>query len=779
MADLKYVGKSYTRPDAVQKALGKSEYLDDVRLPGMLHAAIVHPPIAHAEIVSIDFSEAEKMPGVVACVKGEDPNLLYGDNITDISPMAVGRVRHIGDHVAAVVAETKHQAQEAAKLVKVEYKPLPVYLDARDALAPGAVQIHPRMAEYKRIPGMKCVPGTNIANEYTLRKGDVEKGFAESDVIVEGEFVYPHGSCAAIEPHGAIVRFNEDGTIDAWSSSICPFIIRDDLAHAYHRPSSAVRVRIPEVGGCFGYKSDITVEQTVAWIASHVPGRPVKWVASRREDFTSTLIGHGFRHHMKIGAKKDGTLVAIQADILHSTGAFADTGVHVANAATHNCTGPYQFQHALLRNKCVYTNTPPVGAFRGYGHQEGHFAVERLMDMLARKLGMDPFELRDKNYLGPGKENAAGERYYATNGDVRACVEKVKEAIFAGEKPQEDDEYWYGRGFAALMKSPKGAAFSSKSCYIKLNPDGSATVNMGGAEVGQGLRMVVQQVAGEALKIPPEKIRPYPQIDTQYCPWEWQTIGSMFTVQGGRAIIRAAEKCIAMLKENASRALLVPVDMLEWDGEKVYLRHDPAVNVPLRNLVHGYMTESGITVGDVVHAASDARLPRYSNPDADGRGGLGVEYTFGAQGCQIRIEKKTGKVIVDHFASAFDVGRVINPKQIRGQIAGGVMIGLGASLHEGFQYDEKGDIVNAHYGKYKFPSFREAPKKQTIECVENPGEIGPFGARGIGEHPVVGVAPAVANAVFDAIGVEFEEIPITPAKILAAVAAKAQAEGGK
>lgn len=770
MSKFKYIGKSMTRPDAVSKAIGKACYLDDVRLPGLLHAAVLHPEYAHAEILSIDTSEAEKMPGVVAVVTGTNPDLLYGDNIKDISPMAVGRVRHIGDHVAAVVAENKHQAQEAIKKIKVEYKPLPVYLDAKDAIAPDAMLIHPRTDEYWRIPSLKNIPGTNVANYYRLKKGDVEQGFAESDVVMEEEFIYPHGSCAAIEPHGAIVWFHEDETIEAWSSSICPFIIRDDLAHAYHRAASHVRVHIPEVGGCFGYKSDITVEQTVAWIASHVKGRPVKWVASRKEDFTSTLIGHGFRHRMKIGAKKDGTLVALHADILHSTGAFADTGVHVCNAATHNCTGPYVFQHALLESRCVYTNTPPVGAFRGYGHQEGHFAIERLMDMLARKLGMSPFALREKNYLGPGTENAAGERMWETNGSVRECAKIVQDAIYAGDKPKEDENYYYGRGFAALMKSPKGAAFSSKSCYIKLLPDGSANVNMGGAEVGQGLRMVVQQIAGEALKIPPEKIRVYPEIDTQYCPWEWQTIGSMFTTQGGRAILRAAEKIIAMLKENAAKALLVSPDLLEWDGEKVYLRHDPGLFATVGQLAHGYMTETGITVGDVVHAGSDARLPRYSNPDPeDGRGGLGVEYTFGAQGCELRIEKKTGKIIVDHFASSFDVGTVINPMQIRGQIAGGVMIGLGASLCEVIKYDENGKILNPSFGKYRFPSIKDAPGKQTIACVENPGEIGPYGARGIGEHPVVGVAPAVLNAIQDAIGVEFHDLPVTPERILAAL----------
>ncbi len=772
MAKFKYIGQSLTRPDAINKVIGKSQYLDDIRLPGLLHAAILHPDYAHAEILSIDSSEAEKMPGVVKVVTGKDCKTLYGDNVSDISPMAVKKVRHIGDHVAAVIADTKHNALAALPKIKVQYKPLPVYTDARQALAKDAVLIHDHAENYWHLPGLGAVPGTNIANTYRLKKGDVQKGFAEADVVVEGEFVYPHGSCAAIEPHGAIVRFNEDGTIDAWSSSICPFIIRDDLAHAYHKPSSMVRVRIPEIGGCFGYKSDITVEQTVAWIASHVPGRPVKWVASRREDFTSTLIGHGFRHHMKIGAKKDGTLVAIQADILHSTGAFSDTGIHVCNAATHNCTGPYVFPHALLESKCVYTNTPPVGAFRGYGHQEGHFAVERLMDMLARKLHMSPFDLREKNYLGPGTQNAAGERMYETNGSVRDCKDKVQAAIYAGDKPKEDENYYYGRGFAALMKSPKGAPFSSKSCYLKMNPDGSVVINMGGAEVGQGLRMAVQQIAGEALQIDPAKIRVYQEIDTQYCPWEWQTIGSMFTTQGGRAIIRACNKAIAMLKETAAKALLVDVDHLDYDGQRVFLKHDPDLGLPIQRLIHGYITETGITIGDVVHTTSDARLPRYSNPDPDGRGGLGVEYTFGSQACAIRIEKKTGKVLIDHFASSFDVGTVINPKQIRGQIAGGVMIGLGASLHEEIKYDADGKILNPSFGKYRFPNIKDAPGKQTIECVENPGEVGPFGARGIGEHPVVGVAPAVCNAIQDAIGIDFYEIPVTPEKILAALAAK-------
>ena len=241
-----------------------------------------------------------------------------------------------------------------------------------------------------------------------------------------------------------------------------PFIIRRELAENYNLPVSDVRVHIPEIGGCFGYKSDITVEQTIAWIASFVPGHPVKWVASRKEDFTSTLTGHGIRTYMKLGAKKNGKLVAIKSKILHSAGAYSDTAVHVTIGSTHNSSGPYEYEHCLLEGYTVYTNTTPVGAFRGYGHQESQFATERMIDILARKLGMDPFKLREMNYLKEGSVNALGERMWKTNGDIYAPAKAVRKAIFDGNKPGEDEDYYYGRGFAALMKSPKGATFSTK-----------------------------------------------------------------------------------------------------------------------------------------------------------------------------------------------------------------------------------------------------------------------------------------------------------------------------
>lgn len=768
--EYKYVGKSYLRPDAISKVTGKAIYLDDIRLPGMLHAAILRPQYAHAKILSIDTSEAEKCQGVVKVVTGKGCKFHYGDNIRDLVPMADEKVTYIGEPVAAVVADTPKHAREALAKIHVVYDPLPVYIDARQAMSEDAVLIHEDLAEIWTLPTLKPVPGTNIANLYQVRKGRAADGFDEADVVIEGEFNYPFASCAAIEPHGSIVWFKEDRTIEVWSSSICPFIVRDDLAHSYEIPASDVRVHIPDVGGCFGYKSDITVEQTIAWIASFVPGRPVKWVSSREEDFTSTLIGHGIRTQMKLGAKKDGKLVAIQAKILHSTGAYADTGVNVTMAATHNSTGPYEFDHCDLSGYTVYTNTPPVGAFRGYGHQEVHLAIERMMDILARDLKMDPLKLRARNYLREGSVNSLGEHMWKFNGDITTCANKVQEAIYGHDKPKEDDTYFYGRGFAAVMKSPKGAPFSTKGCYMKMNTDGSVNINMGGAEVGQGLRTVVRQIAAEALKIPPEKVRVYTELDTQFSPYEWQTIGSMFTMQGGRAIVRAADKMINVLKQTAAQVLKTDVDYLEYDGEFVYLRSDPFIKVPVVDLARGYITEDGITIGDIAQSVSDARLPRYASPDKNGQGPLGVTYTFGAQGAEIRIEKKTGKIFVDHFASVFDVGQVINPLQIRGSVLGGVNIGIGAALYEELVFGKEGRITNPQFFQYHIPTYKEMPR-QTIEFIETPDPIGAFGARGIGEHSVLGPVPAILNAIYDATGIDFYEIPVTPDKMKKALEA--------
>ncbi len=775
----KYIGKNdIQRPNVIERATGKAVFIDDIKLPRMLYAKILYPEYAHAKIVSIDVNEAEKMPGVVKIVTGQGWKRKFGDCIHDRLPMATDKVRYIGEPVAAVVADTERHAKEALKKIKVQYEPLPVYTDALEAMKEGAALIHEHSEEHFYVsPLYAPIPGTNIALKYEIKKGDIKKGFEEADVTVEKEFNFPHMSSVAIEPHATIALNKEDGTFEIWTANVGPFAVREQVAELFEIPVGDVRVHVPHIGGCFGYKSDPSIEPLVAYIASFVPGYPVKLRLTRREDFTSTFIGRGIRSKIKIGATKEGKLVALEEKLYLSTGAYADTGSNILIVAVQASGGAYYFPNAHVVGYSVYTNTPPVGALRAYGHPEPEFALERAIDILARKLGMPGTELRRKNFLSEGKSNAVGEKMKKSDGNLYKCLDNVEKAIMSEKTPKEDENYYYGKGFAALIKSPKAATFASKGCHLKFNVDGSVSLNMSGADVGQGLWAVARQIAAEALKIPPEKIRVYNEIDTQFSPWEWQTVGSAFTFQGGNAIIRAANKAIKILKENAAKVLDRDPDTLEYDGEYIYDVSYPEVRVPVNKICRGYVKEDGTTIGEVVDVTSYYRLPGAQNPDPEtGMGRTGVSYTMGVQGCSIRIEKKTGKVLIDNFATSIDVGKVINPKGIRGQVLGGVVQAIGETLSEQIKFGEDGKILNPNLIRYKIPGIYDIPVKQTIEFVETPDEIGPYGARGVGEHPMIGVAPAILNAIYDAIGYDFYEVPVTPDKIKAVLEKKQQEE---
>ncbi len=772
--NFKHIGKDVQyRPDVLERVTGEAIFIDDIKLPGMLYAQILRPKYAHAKILSIDTLEAEKMPGVYKVIMGKGWEKHYGDCIKDMMPMAVDKVRHIGDAVAAVVADTEKDARDALKKIRVEYEPLPVYTDAMEAIKEDACLIHENSDEYFHVsPLYEPIPKTNIALRYRIKKGDAVKGFKEADIVVEREFNFPLMSSAAIEVHGAIALFRMDNTIEIWTSNVGSFAVREEVANLFDLPISDVRVHVPYIGGCFGYKSDPSLGPLIAYIASFVPGHPIKLRVSRQEDFTSTFIGRGIRTKMKIGAKKDGTFTAMEAKLYLSTGAYADTGSNVLIVATQSAGGVYEFSNADVTGYSVYTNTPPVGALRAYGHPEIQFALERLVDIVARELDMSPDDVRRKNFLSEGKSNVVGETMKKSDGDLYKCIDNVERAIFSKEKPKEDENYYYGRGIAGLIKSPKAPTFAAKGCHIKFNVDGSISVNMSGADVGQGLFILVRQIAAEALKLPLEKVRVYNEIDTQFSPWEWQTVGSMFTFQGGNAIIKAANKAIEMLKKNAALVLHRDVSVLEYDGNYVYDISYPDVKVPVSKICRGYIMKDGTTIGDVVQVSSDFRLPGAQNPDPEtGMGRTGVSYTMGVQGCELRIEKKTGKVIIDNFATSIDIGRVINPSNARGQVVGGVVMGIGETLMEEIKFDKNGKLINANLLQYKLPTIYDMPGKQTIEFVETHDEIGPFGARGIGEHPMVGVAPAILNAIYDAIGYDFYEIPLTPDKIKAVIGA--------
>ena len=759
----KYIGKEAKRPNAVERVSGKAIFTDDIKLPQMLYAKILYPEYAHAKILSIDSLEAEKMPGVVKVVTGGAIKEPFGDCLHDRLPMAVDKVRYIGEPVAVVVADTERHARMALSKIKVEYKPLPVYTDALQAMRENAVLIHEHSENYFYVsPLYKPTPGTNIAISYEIKKGNIDKGFEDSDIVLEDEFNFHHMSSVAIEPHTTIALYHLDGTIEIWTPNVGPFAVREQVAEMFKKNISDVRVHVPHIGGCFGYKSDPSIEPLTAYIASFVPGRPVKLKFTRKEDFTSTFIGRGIRAHIKVGATKDGKLTALEETLYLSTGAYADTGSNVLIVSVQTSGGVYYFPNAHVKGYSVYTNTPSVGALRAYGHPESEFAIERMMDMLARKLNIDRLELRKKNFITEGKSNVVGEKFKSSDGNLFKCLENVTEAINPKLDIRKDDNYYYGVGYAALIKSPKAATFASKGCHLKFNADGSVSINMAGGDVGQGLWTVVRQIAAESLKLPPEKIKVYNEIDTQFSPWEWQTVGSMFTYQGGNAIIRAANKAIDILKKNASIVLGRDPDMLEYNGEYVYDKSYPDVKVPVKAICRGYIKETGATVGEIVDVTSYFRLPGVQNPDPQtGMGRTGGSYTMGFQGAKVKINRQSGKISLAHLATSIDVGKVIYPKGAEAQVLGGSLQGMGEALMEEVKFKENGELVNPDLLRYRIPRIEDLPEKQTIKFVETPDAIGPYGARGLGEHPVIGVPPAILNAIYDAIGYDFKEVPVT------------------
>jgi CO/xanthine dehydrogenase Mo-binding subunit len=759
-----YVGKTFERTDGYAKVTGSARYIADIKLPRMLHAQVLRPEHAHAWIRAVDPSGAEKSEGVRSVVTGRGCDIFFGAcGLLDQNPIAVKKVRHAGEPVAVVIADSLINAKKALSRIKVDYEPLPVLLDPLEAAREGKVLIHEDLGSYSHLPSYFPEPGTNVFHHYRLRKGDIEAGLREADAIVEAEFDFALSAHSALEPHGVICRWEGKDRLEIWSSSQAPFVLQQVVADMFHLPHSHVRVRVPYLGGGFGGKSDVTIEPMIAYAAQSVPGYAVRFICSRKEVMTSTVLGRGMKAKARLGAKKDGTFTAFQAELYFSDGAFGDTGVNIVTVAGHNCVGPYAVDHCHVDSYGVYTNTPPVGAYRGYGHPEGCFISERLVDMMSRKLHMSPLELRRKNFLREGRTNSLGETIRDYNGDLFQCLEHVEKELFSTPPQENDERYLYGRGVASMMKSPKGAPNASSCCQIKFCADGSVQVNLGGIEMGQGAQQAMRQIAAEALKLPPGRIAVCQEVDTQHSPWEWQTVASMYTYRGGNAVIKTVARAIEILKQNASVVLKMGVDALEYDGECVFVKTDPDRKVAVKDLARGYMSENGLTVGEVAEATAGDRLPGVVEPDPKfGMGTAGGTWTFGCQGCEIRVDKKTGEVRIDKFVSSFDVGKVISPQMIRGQIAGGVVMGIGQTLKEKIEFSKQGKIANASWAKYKMPRIKDIPGEHKVYCVETPEVRGPYGARCIAEHPMVAVAPAILNALRDALGHDFFHVPVTP-----------------
>ncbi|MCU0508594.1 MAG: xanthine dehydrogenase family protein molybdopterin-binding subunit [Anaerolineae bacterium] len=756
------VGANARRIDAPGKVTGATLYPGDIDYPHMLHMATLFAHRVHARVVSVDTTAAESAPGVVLVLTAKDvPVNEYGLQIKD-QPVLCGPggekpgtdiVRFVGDQLVLVVAETEAEARAACKLITVEWEDLPAVLDPEEAMGPGALQLHPHSKD-------------NVCYSYRIRKGDVDRAFGEADVIVEGVYQTPVQEHAYLQPEAGVARWDDDGRITVEVAGQWTHVDQEQIAHALALPVDRVRVIYPAIGGAFGGREDMSVQITLALcvmrLAEKGIKRPVKTIWSREE----SMFGHGKRHAMKLyakwGAKRDGTLVAVQVKAIADGGAYMYTSNKVLGNTTLTCTGPYEIPNVAVDTYAVYTNHVPGAAFRGFGGPQGHFEAEGQMDKLAEALGMDPVELRLKNILTDDKlltvgtpipggvgltavvttaAKAAGWEQDETgrwrrpnlkfNADDADGVDQQDSLKDHGNPPDQrhlrsiPSTVRRGIGFAAGFKNVGFSFGYQENSYARVEVRGAAEmaqadVFFAGADCGQGNHTIIAQAAAEVLGIPLEKVCVIAS-DTAQMGNAGSASASRLTYMSANAVKGAAEKALAAWKNEDRPAV----------GEHVYL------------------------------------APKTTPLDHDtGYGKPNFAYGYTAQAVQVAVDTETGQVKIEKFICADDVGKAINPQQVVGQIEGAVVQALGYTLLEDWKTKD-GRVLTDKLSTYLIPTVLDVPEQMESIIVEVPDPNGPWGARGMGEVPYLPVASAVAAAVYDAVGVRYDEFPLTPERVWA------------
>jgi CO/xanthine dehydrogenase Mo-binding subunit len=778
-SDYKYVGKSTPRVDGIEKVTGALRFVEDLDFgANLLYAAIVESPYAHALIQQIDISRAERVPGVVKIVTGKDFPYRFGLYMHDRYIFAQDRVRFIGEQVAAVIARDPVTAKRAAAVVDVEYKELPPLLRVDDARGEKPkVLIHPDLKNYFHVPWFFPQADTNIAHLRKIRKGDIDKGFREADHIYEDEYTVPRYAHCAIEHHAAVGHLDHSGRLTLWTASQSPHTQRHLFTQALEPlgfTHKDIRVISPAVGGGFGGKAGVSMEILAAALATAVKGNPVKVLWSREQEFYNTYQRQGVHAKLKVGVKKDGTITALEQVLYWDAGAYVEYGANVVNAAGLSATGPYRIPHLKIDSVCVYTNLPPGGPYRGFGYSEFIFGLESHFNEIAKKLGIDPVDFRRKNAIREGDTLAYGAKMNP-NGLLEA-IDKVVEAIEWGKEVKaKNPNIAVGKGFSLMWKAPAMPPNASSTAFLKFNEDGSINILISAMEIGQGLLTVMAQIAAEVLSVSPDQIR-VETPDTDRNPYEWQTVASHITWSTGTAVKRAAEDAREQIFDLMERALGKKRDALYLEDAMVKSHDETGFKLPLKDFViNGVMMEDGTWRGGPI-VGRGMFMPEFTSAISDPETGQGgkpmVHYTVGASAIRIEIDKQTGRVKIPRVVLAVDAGKAINPDLVKGQIIGGILQGLGTVLYEDMRFDDKGKLLNPNFRDYKIPTSLDIPDEIVPIIVEVPQPDGPYGARGIGEHTMIPIAPIVANAVEDAIGIRIKSMPITAEKIALAIKEK-------
>ncbi|HXG52055.1 MAG TPA: xanthine dehydrogenase family protein molybdopterin-binding subunit [candidate division Zixibacteria bacterium] len=776
MAEFAVVGKSVYRKDARQKVRGEALHVGNIEMPGMLHVAVLRSPYPHARIVAIDRSRAERLSGVAAVLTGADiarmPGVdpYFGPAFRDQPILAVDKACYAGDPVVAVAACDRRTAEDALSAVEVEYEPLPAVLDVLEAVKPESPLVHERHRPAKAFADLAHVKEgqrSNICYHFKLRRGDVERAFAEADRVFEDTYSSPPAQHVPMEPHVTLAYLDEARRLNVWSATQTPSYVRTELSQTFGIPMNRVRVRVPYLGGGYGSKLYAKLEPLVTAFAL-VTRRPVRYALTREEEFL-TITKHRVIARVKT-AVKNGRITARKCEVFWDTGAYAEIGPRVVHKSGYTSAGPYRIPNVWIDSYCVYTNHVPAGAFRGFGVPQVIWAYDSQMDSIARAIGADPVEFRLQHALEEGEEFATGTPVRSF-GIKQAIREAARAVDWSAPRPAPAGTKRRGKGVAAGVKAVLTPSISG--AIVILNADGSVSVLSSTVEMGQGAETMMGQIVAEELGVSFDQVHVV-QPDTDVTPYDTITAGSRSTYHMGNAVRMAAAKVKAQLFEVVARKLEVHPEDLVASGGRIFVRGSEARGMTIPEAFLAKFGSLGTTLTGEAICQPEA-IP--TDPET-GQSEKCTEYWFpSATSAEVEVDIETGRVRLLQFYSVGDTGTAIHPRHCEQQLLGSAITHLGLTLFEEMVFQD-GQLVNGSLLDYQVASIRDLPEVFRPVIVEVPHETGPFGAKGVGETGTLTVSAAIANAIEDAIGVRIRDLPITPEKVLRALAAKQGAAGG-
>jgi CO/xanthine dehydrogenase Mo-binding subunit len=748
MDKLNVVGHPYPQIDAIEKTMGKTRFVSDLVLPGMLHGRTLRSPYPHARILHIDTSRVQALAGVKAVVSYADtPGIKYGPRSEDWTIFAADKARFYGEEVAAVAAVDEDTAEEALDLIRVEYEELPGVFDPVEAMQEGAPLVH------------EASPG-NIAAEFSLDAGDVDRAFDESDAVYQDHYYTNQVYQGYLEPMGAVAEVDLSGRITMWAGCQIPNMARLTYAKALGISPDNLRLVVPDYGGAFGGKFENNVH-IIAAVLAQKSGKPVRLMNTRYDDFVAGNPRVPMYIDIKLGATRDGRLTGKEVRIVGGSGARLVYAMAIVSTACYRVDSLYRFKNVRAKGYTVYTNTVPTSCFRGFGNSQSTFVLESAMDMLAEQLNIDPKELRIKNAFNANEKSVHG--WEINSAGLKECVTKATKASGWDEKRRKK-EALKGIGLSCCNhvsgNRPFSPEFDGGAGMVRIGRDGRVTVFHGESDMGQGQKTTFAQIAAERLGISLDTIQ-VAVVDTDISPFGLGSFATRGTMMGGNGVLLAAEDAFKQMAAVAAEMLEAPQQDIESRDNRFFVKGTPQKSVSFKAVAdQAAITRSGAPVIGVGIFKAATVMP---DPKTK-YGNISPAYPFGCHIAEVEVDPETGQVTVTNFTAAHDVGRAINPLATEGQIQGGVAQGLGWALTENM-VTEKGILMNPDFVDYVMPTFKDVPDIKPI-LVEPNDPNGPYGAKGIGEPALNPVMSAITNAIYNAIGLRIKQLPISPERIL-------------